>query len=160
MYQFLPPHLCDCLCGILIEIMWRLTKVVPKIWSGVKGRAEILVAVRSSLWVRVWLITRWLSRLERLKGIPWPWVQILLRLTFFQLSLDLARLFQMITQKIAGKTAAHSMNIFTIKHILSFFCTYTIKILKNQKNHLSVPLSAIMGKSLSPTYCFCRNYLQ
>ena len=59
----------------------------------------------------------------------------------------------MITHKITGKAAVYSMNIFTIKHILRFFCTYTIEKLKNYKNRLSAPLSAIMGKSLNPTYC-------
>ena len=59
----------------------------------------------------------------------------------------------MLTHKITGKTAVHSMNIFTIKHILRFCCTYTIEKLKSYKNHLSIPLSAITEKGLNPTYC-------
>ena len=48
---------------------------------------EIGVAVRSWLWVRVKLMAWWLSRLERLNGIQWSWVQISLRSKILQFSL-------------------------------------------------------------------------
>ena len=41
------------------------------------------VAVQSSLFFRVELMACWLSRLERLNGIQWTWVQIPLMPTFF-----------------------------------------------------------------------------
>ena len=44
---------------------------------------EIGVAVQSWLWVRVELMAWKLSRLERLNGIQWSWVQVPLRPTFY-----------------------------------------------------------------------------